>query len=138
MNLLSSLFADGIDMNFEYVSSVVVTGLTVVFLCLILLVIILFLFGLVSKARRKSAEKRAESKIEEKSFDLDSAKTQIVKTVPDIEDGIEEEIVAVITAAVLQMSENSGKRISLKSIKAAKTQRTAWAAAGIIDNTRPF
>ncbi len=138
MNLLSSLFADGIDMNFEYVSSVVVTGLTVVFLCLILLVIILFLFGLVSKARRKSDEKRAESKIEEKSFDLDSAKTQIVKTVPDIEDGIEEEIVAVITAAVLQMSENSGKRLSLKSIKAAKTQRTAWAAAGIIDNTRPF
>lgn len=138
MNLLSSLLAEGVDMNFEYVASVVVTGLTVVFLCLILLVIILFLFGIVSKVKRKSAEKKAESNRAEKTVDIALTMTQDVETVPDIEDGIEEEIVAVITAAIVQMSANSGKRFALRSIKTAKPQRTAWAAAGLIDNTRPF
>ncbi len=139
MNLLSSLLAEDVDMNFEYVASVVITGLTVVFLCLIILVIILFLFGLVSKAQRRYNEKSAESNRTEKTtVDIAIPKVQEVKTVPDVEDGIEEEIVAVITAAIVQVSEKSGKRLALKSIKTAKPQRTAWAAAGLIDNTRPF
>ena len=139
MNLLSSLLAEDVDMNFEYVASVVITGLTVVFLCLIILVIILFLFGLVSKAKRRYNEKIAESNRTEKTtVDIAIPKVQEVKTVPDVEDGIEEEIVAVIIAAIVQISEKSGKRLALKSIKTAKPQRTAWAAAGLIDNTRPF
>ena len=139
MNLLSSLLAEDVDMNFEYVVSVVITGLTVVFLCLIILVIILFLFGLVSKAKRRYNEKIAESNRTEKTtVDIAIPKVQEVKTVPDVEDGIEEEIVAVIIAAIVQISEKSGKRLALKSIKTAKPQRTAWAAAGLIDNTRPF
>lgn len=138
MNLLSSLLAEEVDMNFEYVASVVVTGLTVVFLCLILLVIILFLFGIVSKVKRKSAEKRAEVNKAEKTVDIALTKTKEVETIPDVEDGIEDEIVAVITAAIVQMSAKNGKRLALKSIKTAKPQRTAWATAGLIDNTRPF
>lgn len=138
MNLMSSLLAEENDMNFEYVSSVVITGLTVVFLGLILLVIILSLFGLISKLRTRSANKKAEvnktAKVEEKA----SVNVQASITAPAVEDGIEEEIVAVISAAIAEMSAKSGKRLSLKSIKASKPQRTAWAAAGLIDNTRPF
>lgn len=140
MNLMSSLLAGGVDMNFEYVASVVITGLTVVFLGLILLVIILSIFGLISKLKIKSADKKAEAKKADKVDKADdtSVNIQASVTTPAVEDGIEEEIVAVISAAIAEMSAKSGKKLALKSIRASKPQRTAWAAAGLIDNTRPF
>lgn len=138
MNLVSSLFAGDVDMNFEYVASVVITGLTVVFLGLILLVIILSVFGLISKLKLKSANKKADAEKEDKPDTAASVNVQAAVTTPSVEDGIEEEIVAVISAAIAHMSAKSGKKLALKSIKASKPQRTAWAAAGLIDNTRPF
>ena len=138
MNLLSSLLAGDIDMNFEYVASVVITGITVVFIGLVLLVVILLLFGLISKVRRNSADKKAELKNNVKNSDAPMPKVETIKPTLEIEDNIEEEIVAVITAAIAHMSEKSGKRHAIKSIKTAKPQRTAWAAAGLMDNTRPF
>ena len=59
-------------------------------------------------------------------------------SVPVIENGIDEEIVAVISAAVAAMSSGSGKKIALKSVKYAKPSRPIWANAGIAENTRPF
>lgn len=138
MNLINSLLAEDIDMNFEYVASVVFTGLTVVFIGLILLVVILFVFGLISKAKRNSADKKTESNNNVKTEKIASSGAELVKTAPEIEDDIEEEIVAVITAAIVAMSEKCGKKLTLRSIKTAKPQRTAWATAGLIDNTRPF
>ncbi len=138
MNVLSSLLAGDIDMNFEYVSSVVITGITVVFIGLILLVVILLVFGLISTAKRKSADKKAELNNNIKTSGAVMPSVEMAEQVPVIEDNIEEEIVAVITAAIAHMSEKSGKKLALKSIKTVKPQRTAWAAAGLIDNTRPF
>lgn len=137
MNLMSSLHAEEIDMNIEYVSSVVITGITVVFIGLIVLVLILYVFGFISNIKTKSSDKKKVIKSADKS---DSKVTAGIKTAkaPVIDDGIEEEIVAVISAAVAAMSEKSGKKLILKSIKASKSQRSAWAAAGLIDNTRPF
>lgn len=137
MNLMSSLHAEEIDMNIEYVSSVVITGITVVFIGLIVLVLILYVFGFISNIKTKSSDKKKVIKSADKS---DSKVTAGIKTTkaPVIDDGIEEEIVAVISAAVAAMSEKSGKKLILKSIKASKPQRSAWAAAGLIDNTRPF
>lgn len=138
MNLLSSLLSEDIDMNFEYVASVVITGITVVFIGLILLVVILLLFGLISKVRRKSAGKKVRTDSEIKADKVLLPSEEISSAVPEIEDEIEEEIVAVISAAIAHMSAKSGKKLTLKSVKTAKPQRTAWAAAGLIDNTRPF
>lgn len=138
MNLLSSLLSEDIDMNFEYVTSVVITGITVVFIGLILLVVILLLFGLISKVRRKAAGKKVRIESEIKADKVSLPSEEIVSAVPEIEDDIEEEIVAVISAAIAHMSAKSGKKLTLKSVKTAKPQRTAWAAAGLIDNTRPF
>lgn len=138
MNFLSSLLAEDIDMNFEYVTSVVVTGLTVVFIGLILLVIILLIFGLISKVKRMSADKKVHTDNEIKTGNTVLPSAEVVKATPEIEDDIEEEIVAVISAAIAHMSAKSGKKLTLKSVKTAKPQRTAWAAAGLIDNTRPF
>lgn len=137
MNLMSSLLADDVTMNFEYVASVVITGITVVFIGLILLVIILSLFGLISKLRT-SVNKKTDDKKADKPDNKSSVNVQTASVQPAVEDGIEEEIVAVISAAIAEMSAKSGKKLALKSIKAAKPQRTAWAAAGLIDNTRPF
>ena len=138
MNLLSSLLSEDIDMNFEYVASVVITGITVVFIGLILLVVILLLFGLISKVRRKAAGKKVRTDSEIKADKVLLPSEEISSAVPEIEDEIEEEIVAVISAAIAHMSAKSGKKLTLKSVKTAKPQRTAWAAAGLIDNTRPF
>ncbi len=138
MNLLSSLLSEDIDMNFEYVASVVITGITVVFIGLILLVVILLLFGLISKVRRKAAGKKVRTDSEIKADKVLLPSEEISSAVPEIEDDIEEEIVAVISAAIAHMSAKSGKKLTLKSVKTAKPQRTAWAAAGLIDNTRPF
>lgn len=67
------------------------------------------------------------------------AKPEPIKAVaPVVEDGIEEETVAVIMAAISAMSSAEGKKLVLKSVKTAKPQRPAWSTAGIIDNTRPF
>ncbi len=139
MNLISScsLHAEEIEMNLEYVSSVVITGITVVFIALILLVLILYVFGFISNMKTKSANKKKAIKSADKTDDKATAGIKMTNA-PIIDDGIEEEIVAVISAAIAAMSEKSGKKLMLKSIKASKPQRSAWAAAGLIDNTRPF
>ena len=138
MNFLSSLLAEDIDMNFEYVTSVVITGITVVFIGLILLVVILLLFGLISKVRKKTVGKKVRTDSEIKADKVVLPSEKIASAAPEIEDDIEEERVAVISAAIAHMSAKSGKKLTLKSVKTAKPQRTAWAAAGLIDNTRPF
>ena len=55
----------------------------------------------------------------------------------------DEEIVAVISAAVAAFSEQDGKNYSIKSITPVRRQKTqtarsAWANAGIFENTRQF
>ena len=52
-------------------------------------------------------------------------------------DGVNDEVVAVISAAVAAMYGSSGKA-RIKSIKKSDTGRSAWANAGLLDNTRPF
>ena len=47
-------------------------------------------------------------------------------------------MVAVIAAAIAAMGAASGKRLALRSVRTAKGSRSAWASAGIADNTRPF
>ncbi len=139
MNFIGSLLAEDIDMNVEYVASVVITGITVVFIGLILLVIILFIFGLFSKVKTKRLNRKTEaSQIETKNIGTEKTVKEISPAAPVSEDVIEEEIIAVIAAAVAEMGAKSGKRLAVKSIKASKPQRTAWATAGLIDNTRPF
>lgn len=59
---------------------------------------------------------------------------------PEIESGISDEIIAVITAAIAAMSSaaSDGKTLAIKSIKQVKPARNSWAFAGLLDNTRPF
>lgn len=131
------LLADTPDMSVSYVAAVVVTGLVVVFLALLLLIGFFTLLGLVFGEKKKKPKK-----VEETSAPA-VAETKVEMTVaqeaPVIEDGIEEEVVAVITAAIAAMSAQTGKKLKLVGIKTtSRNVRPAWAQAGLVDNTRPF
>lgn len=54
------------------------------------------------------------------------------------ESGIPEEVVAVISAAVYMMYGTSGASIASIRRAAQPSIRSAWAMAGLLENTRPF
>ncbi|MBR1423421.1 MAG: OadG family protein [Ruminococcus sp.] len=128
------------DLNAGTVSSVVITGIVVVFIALILLIVCVSIYGAIFNAAAK--KKAAKAEAEKKAAELAKAKTVLpvpkVEAVPAIEDGIEEETVAVIMAAIAAMSASAGKKLVLKSVKTSRPQRSAWSSAGIAENTRPF
>lgn len=121
-----------------YVASVVLTGLAVVFLALLLLILVFYLFGIVFGDRPKTKKPSVAVQSEIKPLPLENDFTVSKASPPVIEDGISDEIVAVIAAAVAAMSAASGRKLRISSIGTAGKNRNAWAQAGIIDNTRPF
>ncbi len=114
----------------------ILTGLVVVFAVLILLTFIFYLFGKVAGRGGKTSSNAAVSA-------PSPASTQAVPPAPKaarapvVEDGISDEVVAVIAAAVAAMSEG-GRQYSLCSVSRVRGQRPVWAAAGLAENTRPF
>lgn len=137
INVLSDNVIHGSDKNLSgtTVSSVVITGMVVVFIGLILLVLLVMLYGKLFESINRKKENKAKA---EAAAAAENKPAENVSAAPDIEDGIEEEVVAAIMGAVEAMSAQSGKKLALKSVKTVKPQRNAWAAAGIADNTRPF
>lgn len=136
----AQLLLKGTDRNLDAgtVSSVVITGIVVVFIGLILLIFFVFLYGKIFESINNKKIKKSQKILEEKSVTVPNQKAVKPVSVPVIENGIDEEIVAVISAAVAAMSSGSGKKIALKSVKYAKPRRPIWANAGIAENTRPF
>lgn len=135
----AQLLLKGTDRNLDSgtISSVVITGIVVVFIGLILLILFVSIYGKIFEtiANRKS------NKSKQKIDSVNPAPNKVAETpksAPVVEDGVDEEVVAVITAAIAAMSDKSGKKMVLKSIKNSKPARPAWANAGIVENTRPF
>ncbi len=108
----------------------VLIGFCVVFAALLLLTIIFWVFGVV-----------AQGKEDNTSIATSQIVTPAVQTsakAPLVEDGIPDEVVAVIAAAVSAMSEG-GTQYAVRRIRSAHPNiRPVWAAAGIADNTQPF
>lgn len=120
---------------------VTAAGILVVFVILILLIFIFYAYGGIFQAITASGEKKKAAKAaEEAAKTVEDAKA--AESVPvaaaDIEDGeISGEVIAVIAAAVAAMSD--GKNYAVKKVKRAPASgRSAWAASGIFENTRPF
>ena len=110
---------------------VTVTGITIVFTVLIVLVFVMYLFGKVASSRGNK---------EQKSTDKPAPTKQKAAPPPaalSASSGDEDELIAVIAAAVQSLGESSGKRYAVRSIRPSGA-RSAWAAAGIYENTRPF
>lgn len=117
-------------------AKVVLTGFVVVFAVLILLIFIIKIYGgIVTKAQQTGNKKK---KVVEKQ-EVKSVPSSPVTVAPAsvAQDGVSEEVVAVISAAVATMY-GSPEKARIKSIKKSSGGRSAWANAGLLDNTRPF
>ncbi len=137
---------------FEYMSlgdagSKIIVGFTVVFIGLVLLVTFFSVMGLIFKgASNASAKKEEKKKIkaekktsDKKAVAVISEKKEETTPAPVVEDGISDEIVAVIAAAIASMSDGE-TRYAVRSIKKTRNVggRPVWAMAGIRENTSSF
>ena len=111
---------------------VVITGMSLVFLILVVLSLIILAQGkifdtIMNKRASAHAGKAKES----------AAKAQAAAPVPDpapvVEEGIPQEVVAAIAAALACLS---GGKYQLRALR--KAQRSGWSQSGIQDHTQPF
>lgn len=119
-------------------AKVILTGFVVVFSMLLLLILIIKVYSGIVSAAQNSAKKKTEAKKSEKSVktQVEATKPAAPANAPAVDGGIPEEVIAVISAAVASMY-GSPEKARIKSIKKSGG-RSAWANAGILDNTRPF
>ena len=109
------------------------SGLIIVFAMLVLLVIILTVFGFIMSRLSGGQKKVKQPKIEKK---VEPVSVPVVTATAATED---DDVIAAISAAVMMMYEGTGKTPVIRSIRPAqKGVRSAWATAGVMNNTRPF
>lgn len=115
-----------------------VNGLVVVFAVLILLTLIFVLFGKVAgSAGAKGASKAAAQEKPAVKAAAPAPRT-LAAPAPVVEEGVSDEVVAVIAAAVAAMAP-AGKAYAVRRVSAARPAgRPVWAMAGLLDSTRPF
>ena len=129
--------------KFNISVSMLLTGFTIVFSVLIFLIFLIWAYGTLVNSVQNALRERKIRK-EHEAFEKEEAERPPVEIKPVAESappapvigGVPDEIVAVISAAVYSMY-GSKEKVKIKSIKRAKT-RSAWANAGVLDNTRPF
>lgn len=126
----------GLQMNLSYVFAVVITGLVVVFLGLVLLIAFISLIGWLFKTmdKNKKAAKAADTPVPK-------AAPAAVSSAHTVQSADDDEVIAVISAAVAMMSAADGTSYRIKSVKAASNgvpARNAWASAGLRESTNPF
>lgn len=117
------------QMEGSYVLAVVMTGMIVVFIALILLIAFVSIMGKIFDSVNGKKEKKNNSLTE----------VAAPKAFPamEIEDGISDEVVAVIAAAVASMSGNFALK-SVKRVSAKSSRRGAWGVQGIAESTQVF
>lgn len=122
----------------DYWSSVgiiTLTGLLVVFVILALLIFFFILLGAIFKSIDNSKKKKAKAVEETKAAEPVQAAAEDVSAEAVNSD---DELIAVISAAVAAYTDGEG--FTIKSVRKheGKRVRSAWSAAGITENTRPF
>lgn len=117
--------------------NITICGLAIVFGTLIMLVIIISLFGFIMKGAQGIGKKAKAPKSSAKAAPASVVSAPAVTSVPAASD--DDEVIAVISAAVAAMYDGSGKTFAVRNIRPVGTgARSAWAAAGIARNTRAF
>ncbi len=120
----------------DYWSSVgiiALTGILVVFLILAILIFIFWLMGTIFKVMGKSKKEKKSAAEAEKAV---AAPVTAPEPAEEEDYADDEELVAVISAAIAAYTEES---FTVKSIRKRGSRSTsAWRTAGISQNTRPF
>ncbi len=116
------------DLGFDLV--VTLTGITLVFAILVLLMAIIMLEGKIfdSLAAKKNAAKEAPKAPQAPAAPVQKASA----AAPQVEEGIPGDVIAAIMAAIHAMG--NGK-YTLKAVRRAKN---GWGKAGVNDTTAPF
>lgn len=113
----------------------VLIGLIVVFATLLLLTFVFWMFGVVAGKGRKSESKEVTPAVPTPAVPTPAPSPN---RTPVVEDGVSDEVVAVITAAIAAMSDG-GTQYTIRRIRPTSSgTRPVWAAAGIAENTQPF
>lgn len=109
----------------------VITGIVVVFLILGLLIGLLYIISFFCNLGNK---KKKDAKADEKTSEPAPAPVEIIE-----EDENDDEVIAVISAAIAAYTAGDGKTYAIKRIKRAEKQpRSSWGNAGVNENTRSF
>ena len=127
------------QMEMSYVWAVVITGITVVFAGLVLLILFISAIGKIFEAINNS--KKPKQKTISKSEPVKAVQEAVtIQPVPEKTDDDNDEVIAVISAAVAMMAAAENKTYRIKSVKPVRNSgsRNAWAMAGIRENTNPF
>ena len=112
------------------------TGFAVVFVVLLLLIGIIKLYGtIVYRVLNRQFEKKASrnADLPKAERDEEPGASVLIEAEPETDD---DELIAVISAAVYSMYSSSQVRI--KSIRRSPSRGSAWRSAGLSDNVRPF
>ena len=124
--------------NWGLIGSTVVTGIVIVFLILAILIFFLWAMGKIFQSIENSKKKKTEE---------NALVIAVAPSVPDTQtdeteiydESDDDEIIAVISAAIAAYGEAEGKQYRICGIKKReKSQRSGWSAAGISENMRSF
>ncbi|MBR6834636.1 MAG: OadG family protein [Oscillospiraceae bacterium] len=121
--------------------AVVITGLVVVFLALVLLIVFVQIFGKIFSGIANKDKKG--SKPDVIPVPQVTVPENVTRSVPEpAVSGDDDEVIAVISAAVAMMAARDGKKYAVRSINRTENRRrsaaSVWGAAGQRENTLPF
>lgn len=125
------------------IGTVVVTGVSLVFLILVALSIIITcqgkIFDSIAASKKKKAEAEKAAKMVAAAPAPAPAPAPVVEAAPVeepapvIEEGIPQEVIAAIAAALMCMG---GGKYKLRALR--KAERSRWSTAGVVSDTEPF
>ena len=137
-----------IDQKVQLSLIVLLTGLVIVFAMLIFLTFIIkgysaTIRSIMSKNNSKKADTAIDTKPEKEDVKVNES-SDVSYEVPSeqstnlvIEEGIPEEVVAAISAAVYTMYGTSTNKVT-HIRRSVQSNRSAWGMAGLLDSTRPI
>lgn len=130
------------QMEWSYVFAVVLTGMIVVFAALVILILFISAVGKLFESMKQNKKSKEIAQIKSEPV---KAPVETIETAEEPEEIIEtdnNEVIAVIAAAVAMMAEADNTSYRIKSVKPARNipsnSRNAWAMAGLRENTNPF
>ena len=125
------------QMSLGNVFAIVFTGLVIVFCGLILLIVCVSIISAIIKSRSGQKSDSTSSAPAAKAVPVKVSQSATPKM--EVDDGISDEVVAVIAAAIASMSTGSeGTTFAIRGIKKSNAGRPVWAMAGLQENTRAF
>lgn len=135
-----SIDADKQPLDLTEIVGVTLAGIGIVFACLIILVVVIFIFGKIFDAINQKKKNKEAAAAAQKAPKAPAPKAAVVAAAPVVNGEEEDEVVAVISAVIAAMSEAEGKVYRVRSVRpaAGSSGRSAWSMDGRRQNTMPF